>query len=186
LVAAAFGIGLARPMRSTQPAAVSGAVVGSVLLAAGAVFSGLTLLVRDPGRASPYFDSARVDTTRVLEHCATHMMLVLAVLLFRPNARTISSTAWRLRENHDNKQRLLTVVASLVVIVIGNTVLLSSLPLERDAAAVVVLCGELLIFSGSCILAAALVGVLLDSISIARTLWRVPVAFRDVVRRAPL
>ena len=183
-VSAFFGLGLIRPLRSTRASAMAGAILGSILLAGAAAMMAVTLVIRDLLRPVPYVDTASVDSGRVIEHAAAHAAILCAVLVFRPNARAVSSIAWRVRENHDNRQRLLTVATCLVVILVGDALLLVSGVVDRKATAVVAICGGMLIFAGSCILAAALVGVLLDSISIARTLWRIPVAFRDVVRRA--
>lgn len=184
-VGAVCGLGLVRPTRSTRLVTMLGAVLGSVCLAAAGATAAVTLLVNDQRRVAPYLDVPLQESARVLEHGLTHVLLLTAVVLFRPNARAISSIAWRVRENHDNRQRLLTVAACIGVVLIGDGVMLASRPLDREAGAIVALCGELLVFTGSGILAAALLGVLLDSVSIARTLWRMPIAFRDVVRRAP-
>ncbi len=178
------GFGLVRPMRATTRLSAIGAALGIVCIGAGAFVAAMTVIVHDPVRPSPYFTMAVPDSARVSEHAGAHLLLLLGVLLFRPNARAISSTAWRVRENHDNRQRLLTVAASLAAVLVGDALMLGSGLFGSTAGVAVGLCGELLVFASSCILAIALLGVALDSISIATTLWRFPVAFRDVVRRA--
>ncbi len=178
-----FGLGMLRPMRSTRTLGVVCSLAACAALAFSGTLMAITLLIRDPARGSPYTDLAVIDPRRVGEHLAAHGLLLLATLLYRPNARAVSSASWRLRENHANKQRLLTVAASLVSIIVGDAILLLSSELARDTKVVVSVAGLFLVLIGSGVLAVALFGVLLDSISIARTLWRVPVAFRDAVRR---
>lgn len=186
VVCALCVFGLVRPMRSTPLRSSVAALGGGVCLLAASGVAGLTLFVNDPFRAAPYFNASAVDPVRIIEHGAAHALALCAVLLIRPNARAISSTAWRVRENHENRQRLLTVAASLGVVLVGDLLMLGGGHLDATARVVITLCGELLVFASSCILAVALLGVLMDSVSIARTLWRIPVAFRDVVRRAAL
>jgi hypothetical protein len=181
---ALFALGLLRPMRSTKLAASVAAVGGSLAMSGAAVVAAITILIRDPYRMVPYVDVGDVDGGRVVEHlCATTLMLV-AVVLLRPNARAVSSTSWRLRGNHANKQRLVTVAASLGVIVVGDALQLLGAEVARDLRAALVVSGAALVLVGSGVLTAALYGVLSDSICIAKTLWRVPIAFRDVVRRS--
>ena len=177
-------VGLIIPMRATALRASIAASLGVICLAGVVVSAWYTLLVRDPQRALPYFTLEMPDVVRVGEHAVTHAFAVAAVVLLRPNARAVSSTAWRVRENHDNRQRLVTVAASLAAVLVGDVMIVMAAMLDSTAGIAVGLCGELLVFASSCILAIALLGVLTDSISIAKTLWRIPVAFRDVVRRA--
>lgn len=184
-LSAVCAAGLVIPLRATSRSSTIAATLGSTCLLAAAVAAGFTLLSRDANRGSPYLTMDMPDIVRVGEHAAVHALALLAVVLLRLNARAISQTAWRVRENHDNRQRLLTVAASLAAVLVGDVLMLTAGAVDSVAGVAVGLCGELLVFASSGILAIALLGVLGDAVSIASTLWRMPVAFRDVVRRAP-
>lgn len=178
------GLGIVRPhRRTTVPACLAG--VGAVVLTITAAWQlYVTLAISDPLRGPPYFGVGRMSDERAVERIVFGAFAAGAILLFRVNARELSLRSLLLRRDHEHKQRLLAVAGAMMIALVGDVLLLiaPNEPATAPATLLVTL-GLAAIAVGSVLSTVAMVGVLIDSRAIARTIAERPVAIRDVIRR---
>jgi hypothetical protein len=89
-----------------------------------------------------------------------------------------------LRQTYAHRQRLLALAGALLLGALGDGLVLSARVLGGGAETMVVTVATTISIVASLLTTAVLLGVLMDSIVIARTLARGPRAFRDTVRRS--
>lgn len=179
------GVGLVRPHRRTTPLSRLAGGAAILMTIAAAWQLSVTLGIRDPLRGPPYFGVERMSDARALERIIFGVLVAGAILLFRVNARELSLRSVLLRRDHEHKQRLLAVAGAMMIALAGDVLLLiaPNEPATAPATLLVTL-GLAAIAVGSVLATVAMVGVLIDSRAIARTIARRPMAIRDVIRRA--
>ncbi|MEO1584507.1 MAG: hypothetical protein AAFR96_08040 [Planctomycetota bacterium] len=180
IAGAVCGLPLVRPENAKKRLAISSSLGAAGLVVCSA--SLLWLAIVSQGQAASSSLGA-LDAGQMQLTAAATGSLIAAAMLYRMNVRRISSVAFRLDETQDNKQRLLTIAASLGLSLVGRLLLLGASRASSEPYTPAVIAGSALLFVSTGVLLAALVGAVLDSQAVARTLWRVPVAFRDLIKR---
>ncbi len=115
---------------------------------------------------------------RTLVRLLEALVLAVAILALRPNARLLASRSMLMRTGRVDRQTLLVMVGALGLASLGDVLRLTSAGAMSELVSQL---GVYLIAVGSLLLTIGLVGVLVDAVRISRVIVSPPLSIRDVV-----
>lgn len=185
LLSGVGAIALVRPHAQIAGWAVASAAAGVVLYLPLAFAVWQIHGVLDPVLGGPVYFELRAGlgerTAWRLMACA---MIMLIVVLLRPNARLLAGRSMLMRTGRVDRQTMLVLVVALGVAMVGDLTHLVVSGLHGpvpDAARVV---GTVLIGVGSALFTVGLVGVMIDCLRICRVVLKPPISYRDILGRS--
>lgn len=169
-VCAVASLAFIRPIRAARRAksiaAALGIAAGFPLIAGGL----LLVLNADAGHLPAYISERPPDPARILGRTLFNIGAVVAILGIRPNARELVARSKVLRTKRVDRQTLAAIAAALATSAVGDSVRLLSINAPIELRQILDLAGTAAIVVASVLITLGLVGSVIDSFRIARSL----------------
>lgn len=130
--------------------------------------------------AADYF-AMDVNPERVTVRIICGLLSALIVLCIRPNARALVARSMVLRTGRVDRQTLYALAAAFGIGVVGDLLRLSSAMLSPVAGEIVSSTGLMLVVLGAALATIGIVGVIVDTWRMRRTILSAPITMADVV-----
>ncbi|MCA9288250.1 MAG: hypothetical protein KDA05_06690 [Phycisphaerales bacterium] len=163
------------PPRQSWAAAGACALYFPLLLAIRHIHTAID--ARDP---SPYLDVGGIDPARATWRLLAEGLLVLILLLLRPNARVLAARSMVMRTGQVDRQTMLAMAAAIGVGAVGDVLAILAFPADGVLADVLRIGATLFIGVGSLLVTLGLGSMVLDTIRLAPVVASPPLALSDV------
>lgn len=181
VLAVVGGTGFLRPHRELGWMRAASVLAG-LLLAAGAVGAAWVLRARlDPLLGVQSFGSVPVTIDRPLANGALGLFLAGSLAFLRPAARELAARSVLVRTGRVDRQTMLAAIAALLVGVAGAGVQAFASGADEHIGEVAGLLGGALVLLSRILVGLAVVGILIDTVRLARVLARPVVSYEDLV-----